>query len=382
MCAQCIKFSRESVNRFARWPAPAESIPSLAVTAPRLLNCRRIFCCAFLALGLFACAEAPQPVPPSGPPAAEAPGRPAAAPATATDGYTEPLPPLPKSGYFLQKIADGVYFFSTGYYNTLFVVADGGVILADPIRGAGALIKKAMAKVTPLPVKFLIYTHAHLDHIGDAHLFAAGAQIVAHEQARVLLSRYQDAARPPPQIAFRRNYTLEYGGRRVELIYPGEGHGAGNAMIFLPREKVLMFTGVGAPRALPGRGFESVDLYGQVLGLQRAVKLDFKTWVPGHGHRPGTREEMQQLLQYYYDSRQADEDALRRVSFEEAVNQSESRDPLTRLESYHRAVAEACYRALKPRYKPRMMGFEAYALSHCTAWTEFHLTHKAPAAGG
>ncbi len=294
------------------------------------------------------------------------------------DGYVETLPPLPKEGYFLKPLAADVYFFSSGHYNTMFIVAERGVILVDPIRGAGGLLKKAIASVTPLPVRFLIYTSAGLDRIGDARLFADGAQIVAHELAQILLSRYQDPNRPIPTMAFRQNYTLTYGGKNIELIYPGPGHGAGNTMLFLKDEKVLMLVGTGGPRSLPGKRFESVDLYGQVLGLQQATRLEFDAWVAGRGPRTGTPTELKMLLQYYYDSRKADEMAMKRVRFQEAAGGTRSRDPLYIVERYHQAVAEECFKLLKPAWKPRMMGFEAFTLSHCSAWTDFHLTQKPP----
>lgn len=294
------------------------------------------------------------------------------------DGYVEILPALPAAGYFLKNIAKDVYFFSTGHFNTLFVVAQGGVILVDPVRGAGSLIQKAIASVTKLPVKFLIYTSAGLDRIGDAHLFAEGAQIISHEAAQSLLRRYHDTARPVPQMAFRKNYTLNFGSKKIELIYPGPGHGGGNTIIHLPVEKTLMFVGVGGAKALPGSQFETIDLYGQVLGVQRASRLEFAVWVSGRGPRTGTKEELRLLLRYYYDSRLANAEAMKSVRFQEAANATRSRDPLFIVDRYHRAVAEACYARLKPVWKPRMMGFEAFALSHCAAWTDFHLTHKPP----
>lgn len=294
------------------------------------------------------------------------------------DGYVETLPPLPKEGYFLKALAPDVYFFSTGHYNTMFIIAERGVILVDPIRGAGSQLKRAITSVTPLPVRFMIYTSAGLDRIGDARMFAEGTQIVAHESAQTLLSRYQDGNRPIPTMAFRQNYTLTYGGKSIELIYPGPGHGAGNTMLYLKKEKVLMLVGTGGPRSLPGTRFESVDLFGQVLGLQEAVKLDFNFWLAGRGPRTGTPLELKMLLQYYYDSRKADEMAMKRVRFQEAAGATNSRDPLYIVQRYHDAVARECFNLLRPAWKPRMMGFEAFALSHCSAWTDFHLTHKQP----
>ncbi len=118
------------------------------------------------------------------------------------DGYVELIPTLPKKGYLLQELAKDVYFFSNGVYNNLFIVTSEGVILTDPIRGTGPLLKKAMAEVTTFPIKVMIYTHPHLDHIGDASLFAEGVKIIAHKETQKLLQRYKDPARPVPQITF------------------------------------------------------------------------------------------------------------------------------------------------------------------------------------
>ncbi|MFQ5482258.1 MAG: MBL fold metallo-hydrolase [Nitrospinaceae bacterium] len=330
-----------------------------------------------LVLWLAGCVVPPGPLDPAGAQDTAA-GSPATPAPEVYDGYTEPPAPLPAWGYFLRKIAPDVYFFSTGYYNTLFLVSTDGVILVDPLRGAGLSLRKAIEQVTPLPVKVIIYSHAHLDHIGDAHLFAKSARIIAHEVARNRLLRYRDPRRPIPQISFRRNFTLNFGGKRVELKYPGRGHGAGNILIHLPAEKVLMFVDVGAPRSVPGKGFEAEDLYGQVQGLKKALELDFEIWVAGHMQRPGARGELRQVLQYYYDSRKAGKEALRRVTFESVAATLRSHDPQYRLERYHQAVAQACYAKLLPVWKPRLMGFEAYAKSHCAAWMQFHLTEKAP----
>jgi glyoxylase-like metal-dependent hydrolase (beta-lactamase superfamily II) len=295
------------------------------------------------------------------------------------DGYVELIPPLPKKGYLLKELAKDVYFFSNGVYNTMFIVTSEGVILTDPIHGAGPLIKKAMQEVTTFPIKIMIYTHPHLDHIGDASLFAEnGVQIIAHKETQKLLQRYKDPARPVPHITFGEKSSIELGGVEVELIYPGDGHGKGNIMIYLPQKKLLMFVDVATPKSVPFKNFATVDIYGQIVGLKRALQLDFETYVAGHLYRPGKRSEMEEVLKYYLAAKRANAEAMRSVDIRDVMRKSLSKDIERKMGEYYEAVAEECYRLLKPEWKPRLMGFEAFTRGHCDTWTAFHRTHKAP----
>ena len=278
----------------------------------------------------------------------------------------------------MKKIADKVYFFSTGVYNNIFIVTDEGVIATDPIRGKGPLLHQAIAEITDQPIKFLIYSHPHLDHIGDAHLFTEGAQVIAHQETKKLLLRYKDPNRPIPEIAFQKNYSLRLGGVQVDLIYPGEGHDEGNIIIHLPESKVLMFVDVATPKAVPFKNFSTTDIFSQVRGIERALKLDFDIYVAGHLHRPGKREEMQEVLKYYYDSKRANKKALKAVPFSEVRAKSKTGDVERLFGEYYQAVSLECTRILRKKWKSRLMGFEAFAPGHCDVWTGFHRTHKAP----
>lgn len=294
------------------------------------------------------------------------------------DGYLETVPPLPSKGYFLSPLAKDIYFFATDAYNTMFVVTGEGVVLVDPISGKGPLLKNAIAEITSLPVRFLIYSHAHADHIGDAHLFADDAQIVSHIETKKLLERYLDPNRPTPNITFGSTYTLELGGIKIDLRYPGEGHGKGNIMIYVPERKVLMYVDVATPKAVPFKNFVTTDIDSQISGIQNALKLDFTTYVAGHYHRPGKKEEMEEILQYYHATRNADKEAMKQVSFRDVMGKSKSKDMERIFGEYYEAVAEECYRTLKKEWKSRLMGFEAFARSHCDVWTTYHRTIKAP----
>ena len=285
-----------------------------------------------------------------------------------------------KKGYFVKKLAPDVYFFSTGVYNNLFIVTPEGVVITDPMKGKGKLLKKAISEVTSQPVKFMIYSHSHIDHIGDAYLFKGnGVQIVAQVETGKALKKYEDKNRPIPHINFGTNYSLLVGGISIELIYPGEGHGKGNTIIYIPTRKIMMYVDAVTPKSVPFKNFAyTIDIVSQIKGIEKALKLDFDIYVAGHLNRPGTREEMQEVLAYYYASRKASIEAIKRVSFFDVRKKSKTKDIEHLFGEYLDTVAEECYQILKPEWKKRLMGFEAFAKGHCDIWVSYHRTQKAP----
>ena len=77
--------------------------------------------------------------------------------------YTEP--------YVLQRLTERTYWVAVASHNSLFYVAKEGVIVFDPLsEGWSQAVLQAIASVTDLPVAALVYSHFHLDHIGDAQV--------------------------------------------------------------------------------------------------------------------------------------------------------------------------------------------------------------------
>lgn len=189
-----------------------------------------------------------------------------------------------------------------GLNNNLgFVVADGGVILID--SGASRLgaraIERAVAAVTPLPVKWVINTGSQ-DHrwLGNDYFAYKGAEIIALERTAQTQQQYAaqqleslrgfvgarlDGTRPraAAQPLAGDAVALERGGVRLELRYT-DAHFPGDAWVWLPDRSVLftgdlvyvdrMLTVLPASSMIKGR-----DAY-------RAMEaLAPKIIVPGHG---------------------------------------------------------------------------------------------------
>src|SRR5712692_11447333 len=89
----------------------------------------------------------------------------------------------PAIGYAVKSVGGGVYVISDNGWQSAFLVTDDGVVVFDAPASFGSKIPSAIAKVTDKPIKILVYSHIHKDHIGGSAAFKdiKGLQIVALE---------------------------------------------------------------------------------------------------------------------------------------------------------------------------------------------------------
>ena len=93
-----------------------------------------------------------------------------------------------KQPYVLQRLTVRSYFFQRFFYSTTFYVGDSGVLLFDALEGRGAQLLQAIRELTPLPVTTIVYSHFHVDHIGDGKFWVDEAQR-AGKELRIVASK-------------------------------------------------------------------------------------------------------------------------------------------------------------------------------------------------
>ena len=106
---------------------------------------------------------------------------------------------------------EGVYIFRNGNHQAMFIVTRDGVIATDPVAygrpTGGQQYVDEIKKVTDKPIKYLIYSHHHYDHIAGGKAFKdAGATILAQGGrilARGLPSRTYEAGLPARLVLVR-----------------------------------------------------------------------------------------------------------------------------------------------------------------------------------
>jgi glyoxylase-like metal-dependent hydrolase (beta-lactamase superfamily II) len=202
---------------------------------------------------------------------------------------------------------DGVYIFRNGGAQAMFIVTKDGVIATDPVAygkpTGGQDYVDAIKKVTDKPIKYLIYSHHHYDHIQGGKAFKdAGATIVAHKNVKDHLAPLADPATPlPDQLVGNGGKTIKLGGTTLQLKYMGRHHSDSALLMFLPKEKIIFVVDTIPVGALPGRGM--IDFY--PLEAEKFIKdvlaMDWEKLIPGHPGQPngrlGTKKDAQDQLE-------------------------------------------------------------------------------------
>jgi cyclase len=236
------------------------------------------------------------------------------------------------------KVRDGVYHaVGTGTLavvgNSSFIINDDDVIVVDDhVSPAAAwVLLEEIKAVTNKPVTTVINTHFHFDHAHGNQIFDRSVNIIGHEFTRQMLlgnstgmplyrnyvtglpaqiddlkkrlASETDAAtqaslekqiavaesnraaqaelKPtPPNVTLTDRMTLYRGSREIQIRHLGRGHTAGDVVVFLPREKVVM-TGDFLTAGLSNMSDSFPDEW--VKSLDALKTLDFDTVLPGHG---------------------------------------------------------------------------------------------------
>jgi glyoxylase-like metal-dependent hydrolase (beta-lactamase superfamily II) len=206
---------------------------------------------------------------------------------------------------------DNVYIFRNGNHQSMFVVTKDGVIATDPIAygrpTGGQAYLDEIKKVTDKPVKFLIYSHHHYDHIAGGKAFKdAGARIIAQKNVRVRLAPLGDPNTILPDEVFDTKKTIKLGGTTLELSYLGPNHSDSNIVMRLPKEKIIFLVDTIPVGTVPGRGM--IDFYPAESEqfIKKVLAMDWERLIPGHPGQPngrlGTKKDAEDQLTLLQDA--------------------------------------------------------------------------------
>ncbi len=203
----------------------------------------------------------------------------------------------------ITRLAGEVYRFRNNLHYSIFAVTPAGIIVTDPINAEAAeWLRGELARRFNVPIRYLIYSHDHADHITGGQVFAdAGAVVVAHENAR---TQIVEERRPTavPAITFTDRMTIELGGTVVELAYVGRNHSDNSIVMRFPRERLLFAVDFIPVEMVGFRDFPTSWIEDWIESLKRVEQMDFDVLVPGHG-KVGRREHVRMFRDYLEDLR-------------------------------------------------------------------------------
>lgn len=214
-------------------------------------------------------------------------------------------PAAPAKVHRVEKLSDRAYaIFGQGGNIGLFVGDQEAVLVDTQFARLVPDLFEAIAAITDKPIRFLVNTHHHGDHVGGNPLVAAKVQaIIAHANVRRRLEAKLDPAQrgglptllvgeADPAKPARLDITLP--GLELHLVHRSAAHTDGDLIVGLPSDRVLhlgdlMFLGI-----LPF--IDAKDGAGSFKGLVDTITW-LATWlpedvkvIPGHGPLCGQKE--------------------------------------------------------------------------------------------
>lgn len=236
--------------------------------------------------------------------------------------------------------------------NAVIVVNEDDVLIVDThvSPAAAYALLEELPQITDKPVRYVVNTHHHFDHAHGNQVYPPTVEIIGHEYAREALIRGEslvgrtqarflapipgriealqaqldtastpesrallasrllvqenllaatDAVTPtPPTITLSDQITLHRGGREIRMIHLGRGHTAGDVVVYLPEERIVM-TGDLFFGGMPYMGDAFLPEW--VDTLERLKALDFDLVLAGHGGPVADRTRIDHLQRYMSD---------------------------------------------------------------------------------
>ena len=261
------------------------------------------------------------------------------------------------SAFTFNRIQEDIYHavgtgkLAVGCNASIIINTDDVIVVDSHISpAAGWALVEELKTITPKPIRYVVNTHFHFDHVHGNQVFPPDVEIIGHQftrdaivagksrsgrsydafiggipdqiaklkgqiettadaQERIKLQeqlavqenykKATDAVTPvPPSVTMTETMTLYRGGREIRLLYLGRGHTGGDIVVFLPKERVLM-TGdlLTAGTSYIGDGYPQE----WIATLDRVKALDFDVILPGHGQAFRGTEKIDYFQAYLKD---------------------------------------------------------------------------------
>jgi cyclase len=207
-----------------------------------------------------------------------------------------------------RKLAEGVYAYvgKRNDANAMVVVTSQGVVVVDTGNNQpeSRNLMKSIQSVTTQPIRYVVITQNHGDHIGGTSLFSPPAHVIVHDKVAKILAamkpyqirswrkRFSERAEALKDlspidtvISFPDRMTLNLGGKVIELIYVDDVYNNGDVAVWLPQDGILHGSFAGYKERHPDLrpDYSHGTTWGMVKQLEALIALKPKIMVPAHG---------------------------------------------------------------------------------------------------
>ena len=182
----------------------------------------------------------------------------------------------------------------------VLITSEGAIVVDPALKCTSTWLRDEIKARFNQPVKYLIYTHGHFDHIEGGDVFQeAGAIVVGQSNAvdAIVGERLPTAV---PDKVYDKRMSIELGGETAELFYIAPSHSNSMSMVLFPKQKALQCTDVCESKTFPYMDFLDFYYDGWIETLNWVLDQDVDVIDVGH-YTPATKQDQRALRDYMID---------------------------------------------------------------------------------
>lgn len=267
--------------------------------------------------------------------------------------------------YILQKIGERTYYVQRYFIPLRFMSETKGFLLFDAPEGRGKYLLQAIRDVTPLPVTALVYSHYHVDHIGDSPFWndeakkeGVNLRIIASKATAEKMQFMNSRLPVATQVLSKKDDQFKFEKQTIELHrFVKAGHTDDHSVWLLKQEKVAHSPDLLNPDQLPMMGFAVSDtLVYHDSNLRQVEMLDWKYFIGGHGNI-GSHDDFKFQRQFLNDLRDTTIKVRKEESFGKFMNKT-ANNHADFARAQREAIIKKVTEVLRPKYG-HMYGYDA-----------------------
>lgn len=287
----------------------------------------------------------------------------------------------PETQLYVKEVKSNLFYVTGGVYQSAFLRTKAGVIVFDaPPTFAHKLPRVIKEHAPNEPIKYLVYSHGHTDHVGGASVFSdtQDLQVIAPLKVAENIKLRGNPNILPPTITFHDQYNFSLGGEKVELKSASFHSEDEDVFIYLPKQKFIMAVDTITPGEAPFMDFGVTEDVGEYLKFfDQVLEYDFDIILSGHVSILGNRADVVEAKEYTFDVKDSVLKGMQTFNeqFAKTFAAFEYKNANLAYRSVIEQLRKKCSTQIIGKWKDRLSVVDVWADSHCEKMILYYIMH-------